>query len=83
MRSRAPPADLEADREGAVGIERERYRGLADLAALAALAEDETVASSWRMITVMVCAESPVWRAISALGRLPWRRISDSTRRSL
>ncbi len=32
----APPADLEAEREGAVGIEGEGHRGLTDLAALAA-----------------------------------------------
>ena len=40
-------------------------------------------ASRARMMTVMVCGESPVRRAISALGRLSWRRISDRTRRSL
>jgi hypothetical protein len=40
-------------------------------------------ASSARMMTVTVWAERPLRRAISALERLPCRRTSDMTRRSL
>ena len=39
----APPADLQAEREGAVRIEGEGHRRLADPAALAALLDDEPV----------------------------------------
>ena len=35
------------------------------------------------MMTDTVCAESPVRLVISAFDWLPWRRTSDSTRRSL
>src|SRR5271165_7560867 len=38
-----PPADLEAERVGAVGIERHRYRGLADAAAQRRLALQQAV----------------------------------------
>ena len=73
----AAPADLEAEREGAVGHRAERHRRLADAAALRVALSSRPSASSWRMITETVCADSPVRRAISAFATLRWRRISD------
>jgi len=63
--------DLEPEGEGAFRVKRKGHRRLADTAALQAPLENQSVGSSWRMMTVMVCAESPVWRAISARGSLP------------
>ena len=79
----AAPADLQAEPEGAVGIEREGHRRLADAAALGIAAQKQPVRSSRLMMTVVVWAESPVSRAISTLARLRWRRIRERTRRSL
>ena len=57
-----------AEEKGAFGIERHRDRRLADRARAAAPARSSRrSASSSRMITDTVCAESPVIRAISDL----------------